>query len=196
MNRIRNGQLVLPNGKHYEFEDICVEKDSRLEELVRGGVMPDMAGLAGWEFKGRNISTFSKLLNIRRFIKGFCGVTPEVEAPEELDGYNLWARQEHGLKRPWQPIMKDGKPWRHGFYKVRPVDPGSIDNKHPNALLIDYSLAENPFYHPGTVLKDYFVQVYEDNPDLLLGKVYAAIGSQRIFGGYFVMQRWNRSESD
>ena len=194
MENQQQKQLTLPGGMPYGFEDICRERDSKLEELVLRGVMPDIAQIAGWEFKGRNTSMTSKLLNIRRFIKGFCAISQETQPPEMIDGYNLWVWQERGLKSPWRPMTKSGKPWRHGFFKVHPVEPDQIDNKYPNALLIDYSLAKNPFYHPGAVLRDYFVQVYKNNPDLYIGKAYAALGSLRILGGYFVIERANRSE--
>jgi hypothetical protein len=194
MNAANREQLTMAGGVRYSFADIATEKDAKLEELVRRGIMPDMASIAGWEFKGRNISAFSALINIRRFIKGFRAIPPGSDPPRMLDGYNLWVRQDRGLEKSWRQINKMGKTWRHGFFKVHPVDPDSPDNKHPNALLIDYSLAKNPFYRPDNALRDYFVQVYPDNPDLYIGKVTAALGDQRIFAGYFVLERLQQPE--
>ncbi len=194
MDTNSHGQLTLPGGMRYGFADIAAEDGAKLEELMRRGVMPDMASMAGWEFKGRNISALASAINLRRFIKGFCAIPPGSGPPEIIDGYNLWAWQRRGMEKPWRQIKKLGKTWRHGFYKVHPVKPDSIDNKHTNALLIDYSLAKNPFYHPSSNLRDYFVQVYPDNPDLYVGKVYAALGGLRIFSGYFVIERLQRPE--
>lgn len=182
-------QLTLPGGGRYGMADIAAADDATLAELMRRGATPDMLSIAGWEFRGRNISAFSAALNLRRFIKGFCAVPPGAGPPETLDGYNLWAWQDRGMEKPWRSIDRMGRPWRHGFYKVHPVRPDATDNKHPNALLIDYSLAKNPFYHPAGALRDYFARVYPDNPDLYIGTVYAVVGAMRIFSGYFVMER-------
>jgi hypothetical protein len=189
MDRKQNEQLTLPGGGRYSFSDIAAEKESKLEDMVRRGVMPELTSIAGWEFRGRNISVISNLLGIRKFIKGFCHIPAETENPGEIDGYNLWVLGAGTKADSWPPLMWNGKPWRHGFFKVYPVKPDQRDNKYPNALLIDYSRGDNPVIHPSKNMRDYLVQVYEDNPDLLMGKVYVPLGAQRIFSGYFVMER-------
>lgn len=189
-----NEQLTHPGGLPYTMSDIAALDDPALEQLMLRGATPSIPSIAGWEFKGRNISAFSAAINLRRFIKGFRPVPPGEENPQIIDGYNLWAWQHRGMEQPWREIKKFGKTWRHGFYKVRPVEPDSIDNKYPNALLIDYSLAKNPIYHPSRNLRDYFTQVYPGNPDLYVGAVFAALGDLRLFTGYFVMERLQQPE--
>jgi hypothetical protein len=54
-------------------------------------------------------------------------------------------------------------------------------------LLLDYGLGGNGLFGPP--LRDYIVQVYPDDPDLLLGKAYLAFGSLRIPVSFFVLQR-------
>jgi hypothetical protein len=40
-------------------------------ELMLRGTSPDPASLAGWEYRGTNMPATSRVLGIRRFIKGF-----------------------------------------------------------------------------------------------------------------------------
>jgi hypothetical protein len=59
-------------------------------------------------------------------------------------------------------------------------------------LLLDYGLGGNgPF---GPPLRDYIVQVYPDNADLLLGKAYLALGPLRIPAGFFILERLKKHE--
>ena len=66
-----------------------------------------------------------------------------------------------------------------------PVE-GARDSYYPNSLLLDYSKGGNGLFGPP--LRDYIVQVYPDDPDLLLGKAYIALGL-RIPTNYFVLKR-------
>ena len=64
---------------------------------------------------------------------------------------------------------------------------GARDARYPNALLLDYSLGGNGLFGPP--LRDYVVQVYPDDPDLLLGKAYLALAGLRIPLSFFVLKR-------
>ena len=72
-----------------------------------------------------------------------------------------------------------------------PVE-GARDARYPNALLLDYSLGANGLFGPP--LRDYIVQVYPDNPDLLLGKAYLALFGLRIPTNYFVLERLHQHD--
>ena len=44
---------------------------AELEQVFVRGVTPDVAGLAGWEFRGLNTPSYMRFLGIRKFVKGF-----------------------------------------------------------------------------------------------------------------------------
>jgi len=177
-------QLTMPDGTRYTFEDIVAAGRATHVELFMRGTAPNLRDLEGFQYDGRNLSLVSFFLRVRRFIKGFV-TNPAGADPGSIDGYNLWARQDDGLVAPWQPSSPD----RHGFYKVYKVRPGELDDKYPHALMFNYALGGNPWHQPSQFLRDYVVQVYPDDPALLIGNADAALGSRRIFAGYFVMRR-------
>ena len=83
-------------------------------------------------------------------------------------------------------------PKRFGFYRVHRVVEGSRDSHYPNALLLDYGLGGNGLFGPP--LRDYLVQVYPDDPDLLLGKAYLNILGLRIPANFFVLKRLHQHD--
>ena len=156
------------------------------------GERPDWEVLAGWEYRGWNVPPVTKLLGIRKFIKGFYK-TPDGAAL----GYNTPVRQNRP-DEPW--IASTGKrrtervsdatvPKRYAFYSVGPVDPEVRDNAYPNALLLDYGRGGNARYDVARLLRDYLVRVEPGSDDLLLGKAYLALGPVRLAVGYFVLER-------
>ncbi len=191
----REPQLLRPDGGRYEFATVWDAPRTVAEQLFLRGTTPRPPDVAGWEYKGRNLGPIANVLRIRRFTKGFVPISTD-ETDEVIDGYNVWVKQRGGPGDAWLPFMKAGRPSRHGFYKIVRVGPGTIDSRYPHALLIDYGLGDNPWYHPGRTLRDYVVQVYEDDPRLLIGKAYVALGSSRIFGNHFVMERAARAEDE
>ena len=107
-------------------------------------------------------------------------------------GYNSPVVQ-NALDGRWQTRPADAEPKRFGFYTVAPVDPTSRDNHYLHALLLDYGKGGNGALSITRGLRDYLVQVDAGDPDLLLGKAYAAIGPARIAVGYFILERWRRT---
>lgn len=192
MRHQKSDQIIRPDGMRYDFVGICRAPRMILAQLFERGSTPKMSDISGWEYKGRNLSYISSILRIRRFTKGFLTGGAETKSRGMIDGYNVLVRQRGGPHENWVSVMKDGKPLRHGYYRVYPVRPDGRENKFPRALVLDYSLGVNPWYHPGRVLRDYLMQVYSDDPGLLIGRAYVALGSLRIFGGYFVLERAGR----
>lgn len=185
--------ILRPDGRRYTYVDLALATDDVLERIMRAGRSPDVRNLAGWEFKGFNVLDVTALLGFRKFKKGFYAPTPPQSASVKIRGYNVKVVQ-NGIEDPWEPVLRSQRPVRHGYYDVYPVDPGERDNLYPNALLINYNCGRNPFYDPTNLLRDYLVQVYADNPDLLLGKAYLAIGPWRVPVSYFVLERYNQPE--
>lgn len=163
-----------------------------LELAVLRGATPDLDALVGWEFRGINATPqgappIARLAGIQKFVKGMFR-----DAGGQVMGYNCPVVQ-NVLDGRWQPRPSDADPKRFGFYTVAPVDPTGRDNHYLHALLLDYGDGKNPAWDVSRGLRDYLVQVDADNPDLLIGKAYAAIGPARITVGYFLLERWRRA---
>jgi len=171
------------------------EADDRTrQDLMRHGVAPSLESLAGWEFAGLNTNPGTALIGIQKFKKGFYEGPARAEGPKPfLQGYNVKVRQD-AVDRPHVAKPNEQNPTRHAFFRAYPVDEGAKDNLYPGALLLDYGLGGNFALDPGALLRDYLVQVYEDDPDLLLGHAFVALGGLRISASYFVLRRMNRHD--
>jgi len=120
----------------------------------------------------------SRLLGIRRFIKGF-----EHAENRTVIGYNRRVRGGN-LSTPWTASTWHGKQ-RFGYFTVTRVEPEAPDNRYLNALLLDYGSELNPPRDPTAVLRDYLVRTQSG---LLLGHAFVALGHRRIPIGYFVLE--------
>jgi len=188
--------IVKSNAPHAERDvrKILALKSSELEKLMREGAAPQLDDLAGWEFAGTNLGALTDLLRIRKFKKGFYrgpSRSKRETKGEHIQGYNVIVRQ-NGIGNPHHAHPNEDEPKRHGFYRVHRVVPGARDSKYENALILDYGLGKNGM-NPAGFLRDYLVQPYPDDPDLLLGKAYAAVAGLRIPVGFFVLVRHNRA---
>jgi len=165
---------------------------SELERIFQRGSMPDLEGLVGWEFRGinrlpLNFIPFGQLVGIKKFLKGFYR-----GEDGRVMGYNSPVDSKNALDGKWNIAPK-----RFGFYEVHEVDPTARDNEYLHALLLDYGKGGNKPYDVTGGLRDYLVQVYPDNPDLLLGKAYFALGPTRIGGlNFFILERHRRGLTD
>jgi hypothetical protein len=182
-----------PDGTRFSYLDLVKGvSDATRDAVMRAGVAPEFSSLAGWEFDGTNTGAITDLVGIRKFRKGFYEGAPRVpEGPQPfLQGYNVVVAQD-GIGKPHVAVPSEAAAKRHGFYRVHAVDPASADNVYPNALLLDYGLGRNGI-EPSGLLRDYLVQVYADDANLLLGRAYVALAGARIHGGYFVLARGRR----
>ena len=153
-----------------------------LTPIMRRGTTPDLDDLLGWEWRGTNLPATSRLLGIRRFIKGFHGRSGRPE------GYNVSVAGSD-LASPWtERAQRDGRrEWAP--FTVAPVDPTATDNRYLNALLLDYGAVATP--EPGVArrLRDYLVQVTPGSNELLLGHAFLAAGRARVPVGWFALER-------
>jgi hypothetical protein len=180
-----------PDGKRWDWASLLSEASSRdRARIMRDGTMPALESLAGWDFAGANTLRATRIVGIRKFIKGFYEGPPRTRAGPEpfIQGFNVVVQQNADAE-PHLAKPSIEKPKRHGFYRVHPVRPADTDSLYANALLLDYSLGGNPWYDPSRVLRDYLVQVYPDDPNLLLGHAFAAVLGVRIPLSYFVLSR-------
>lgn len=161
-----------------EYLDLVAQPLRELRRCMLRGEPPAANELVGREYRGTNMPATSRLLGIRRFIKGF-------EHPEDAPviGYNRRVRGGN-LSTPWTAST-----WRNaerfGYFTVTPVDPAARDNRYLNALLLDYGSGLNPPRDPTAVLRDYLVRTQSG---LLLGHAFLALGNLRIPVGYFALE--------
>jgi hypothetical protein len=148
-----------------------------LEAVHREGETPDVTALFGYEFRGFNHPPLMGLFGIRKFIKGF------FPARGRAYGFNTPA-QQNGLDGGWLAKPDDANPRRFGFYSV---EAGHTTGRHPNAILLDYSLGDSGV--PTKLLHDYVVRADPGSDELLLGKAYFAVRSARIPVGFFLLER-------
>lgn len=161
-----------------------------LETIFQRGRMPDLDALVGWEFRGinhlpLNALPIAQLAGIKKFVKGFFR-----DEDGRVMGYNSPVRN-NVLDGRWHVAAK-----RFGFYQVAPVDATAKDNKYLHAVLLDYGKGGNKVYDVTNVLRDYVVQVDKHNPDLYLGKAYAALGPLRIPTNFFILERFRIGLTD
>lgn len=166
-----------------------------LEKLLVRGETPDAEALAGWTYRGMNNLAVTKVLGIKKFIKGFFR-----DGDGRVFGYNTPVEQNRP-KEPWIPTRpgrvekllgkrREGEPKRFGFYAVEPVDATSKDNHYLHALLLDYGKGGNPALDPSAGLRDYLVRLEPGSDELLLGKAYFAAGPTRLdLRSFFVLER-------
>lgn len=164
---------------------------SELERAVVRGATPEVDALVGWEFRGINATPqgappIARLAGIQKFVKGMF----RAEDGQAM-GYNIPVVQ-NVLDGRWLTRPSEAEPKRFGFYAIEPVDPTSRDNAYLHALLLDYGKGGNRPWDVARGLRDYLVQVDPADPDLFLGKAYAAVGPARVAVGYFILERWRR----
>jgi hypothetical protein len=185
-----------PDGSRWDQLSLVREAtNAEREAIMRDGVAPAFDALAGWEFAGINTAWIASLGGVKKFIKGFYEGPPRTtEGPSPfIQGYNVPVRQ-NGVGNPHVAKPSPERPKRFGFYRVHHVVPGARHSRFENALLLDYGLGGNPALAPDRVLRDYLVQVYPDNPELLLGYADVAAFGIRFFMSYFVLQRMGRHD--
>lgn len=168
----------------HRFAELIRLSNRNLNQVLRAGVVPDLDGLVGWEFRGYNTPWFSRLLGFQKFIKGFR------RDERGIYGYNLFVEAARsGPDAPWNPKAGGGPDRRHGYYDITPLPADS----EIQGVLLDYGSGRNAWYNPEALIRDQLVQVDAGNPDLLLGKAYLAFGPLRIFSNFFVLERLQRA---
>ena len=168
--------MVAPSA---EYLALIAQPLRELRRCMLSGEPPVAAELIGREYRGTNMpATTSRLLGIRRFIKGF-----EQGEDGTVTGYNRRVRGGD-LTAAWTASHWRGKP-RFGYFTLTPVEPLGRDNRYPNALLLDYGSGLNKPRDPTTILRDYLVRT---ESGLLLGHAFFAVGPLRIPVGFFALE--------
>lgn len=161
-----------------EYLDLVAQPQHELRRGMLRGEPPAANDLVGREYRGTNTPATSRLLGIRRFIKGF-----EHAEDDTVTGYNRRVRGGN-LSAPWTASSWHGKE-RFGYFTVTPVESVARDNRYLNALLLDYGSGLNTPRDPTALLRDYLVRTPSG---LLLGHAFLALGHRRIPVGHFVLE--------
>ena len=165
------------------FRELAQFSNTQLETILRASKGPVLESLVGFEWSGFNTSWRLKAMGLQKFIKGF------FQEGMRVEGYNIPV-QQNGLDAPWLDRPTPESPKRFAFYLVTQVDQESVDNLYPKAILLDYGASlRNATYGMERLIRDYLVQPDSDNPDLLLGKAYLAVGPLRLPSNFFVLER-------
>jgi hypothetical protein len=166
-------------------------KQARLKELMEKGQRPEIESLEGWVFRGLNIGIGAGLIGRRKFIKAF--YLKDYGYGKMLTGNNFIVEQnnpadEYILK------MRNDMPIPEGYYLVEHAKFNKRWQRYPQAALLHYGKADNAWSELPGYLRDYLVQPFPDNPDILLGRAYFSIGLLRLAVGFFVLERLRKME--
>jgi hypothetical protein len=168
------------------YRKLCLSSSAELEKVLASGAPPDLEQMSGYEYYGFNTLPLTTVLGIRKFKKGFY---KREKGPTALGGYNVKIR----------PTPLDGE-WIQGgpggayvgYFDCKLVSQGTSEATHPNALLLDYGRDPRNSLPDGSFLRDYVVCPDPSEPDVLLGKAYAALGPVRFAVSFFVLQKAHR----
>jgi hypothetical protein len=166
------------------YLELASRTKRELNATFEAGTAPDVAALAGFEFRGYNQPRAAALLGIRKFIKAFY-----LDQSGRPFGCNTPVVQ-NGLHSEWIARPHPDQPKRYAFFQIEKADQDSPDRMRRNAVLLDYARGRNPPYQIARILRDYLVRVEPGSDDLLLGKAFFVIGGRSLADSFFLVERY------
>ena len=178
----RPSVALTPEGERFTWLDILREtmSNGQREVLMRNGVAPHFEDLVGWEFGGGNTPPIFRLIGIRKFVKGFYeGPARAATGPRAVHPGLQRRRPQQRRRRAALDAAGDGQPQALRLLPRAPGGRGGARRPLPERApaRLRRSAGNGLF---GPPLRDYLVQVYPDDPDLLLGKAYLNVLGLRI----------------
>lgn len=165
------------------FERLALADEATLDALFAASPAPSFETLVGFEWRGYNTDPNLKYLGLKKFIKAF------FRAQHGDEGCNVKVFQ-NAFAEPWKPRTRRGRLDAFAFYLVRPQTDATRLERNPQALLIDYAASpRNPIYHVERTIRDYVVQPFAEDADVMLGRAYVGVGGYRFASSFFVIQR-------
>ncbi|HRE92247.1 MAG TPA: hypothetical protein PK095_24235 [Myxococcota bacterium] len=165
----------------HRFDPVAKLSPNELEGTLKEGRRASADQLAGHLWHGLSLVMPQPLFMLfGRFGKAF----HLDDQGGRLRGWNVRMRQSEG----WTPFTFRNKQVTYGFYDVE-LNPAShkLAATYPNAFLIDYGKAGNRAWDPLGRVRDWVVAV---NDDLLLGRMYLALGGRSVATpSYFALAR-------
>lgn len=160
---------------------------STLKVFMNLGKQPNRESLVG-EYLGLNTGPLPKWLGFQKFVKSLRISDAWLMKPMELIGNNFRVTQ-NGFAELYIKLMKDGKPVEQGYFVVESASNNPNWNHYPDAAFLDYGKGDNDWKEPARFLRDYLVQPFPDNKDILLGHAFIYILGLKISVGFFVLQK-------
>ena len=93
--RPETSTLLKADGARYSWLEIVRSAGNGVREtMMMNGTPPSFESLAGWEFAGANSLILTRLIGIRKFVKGFYEGPDRDQGPSpHVQGYNITVRQ-------------------------------------------------------------------------------------------------------
>lgn len=158
-----------------------------LRALLASGHAIDPRALEGWQYRGTSLGMPALVDQWawKTFVKAF----HRDPGASYVRGWNVRIRQT-GLLGPIEPLVRNGKPFTFGHFRVVApygyrMPPGS-----DGGLLLDYGLGGNPALDPTGRLRDPVVALEPGSADLLLGWSYLDLGVVNVpTPSFFTLER-------
>lgn len=174
----------------FTFNELTELNRTQLDELLHRGSTPKIEEVIGYEFRGYNLQAATKIIGTRKFKKGFYAAEA---AANHAWGFNMPIVQ-NGKNAPWQAVPNEVNPRRYFFFKVLPAGAPGYERRLAHTLIVDYSKWRGYFVlNPARYTVDYLVHPDPENRDLLVGRSDFVMGPIRFFMGYFILERYNKS---
>lgn len=168
--------------------DQLIDADKRtLRALLASGHPIDADALAGWQYRGTSLGMpgFVDRLAWKTFVKAF----HRDPGASQVRGWNVRIRQT-GLLGPIEPMLRNGKPFVFGFFRVELPGGYAVPDGADRGLILDYGQAGNPAFDPVNRVRDPLVALEPGNADVLLGWTYLDLGIVRVpTPSYFLLER-------
>lgn len=158
---------------------------TELKLFMSYGTQPDKESLAGFEYLGLNVGPLPKMFGFQKFIKFF---HMPVKWMQSVVGNNIRVSQ-NGFAAIYIKLMKNTKPVEQGYFVVGSARDNPKWNHYSNASFLDYGKGDNSWKEPARFLRDYLVQPFPGNTDILLGHAFIYIWPFKISVGFFVLEK-------
>jgi len=159
-----------------------------LRDLLASGHRIDADAIAGWQYRGTSLGMpgFVDQLAWKTFVKAFHRDPGAALAR----GWNVRIRQT-GLLGPIEPLLRKGKPFTFGHFRVEDPRGYSMPAGTDRGLLLDYGQGGNPPLAPTNRLRDPIVALEAGSADLLLGWSYLDFGIVNVpTPSFFTLERF------
>lgn len=156
-----------------------------LEHLLASGHAVAPERLAGFRYRGIGLA-MPRL--VARVAQKFVKVFHQEPGADTVRGWNVRIRQD-GLDAPWTPATIAGKRITYGHFEVVAAGTHPRCDHYRDAMVLDYGRLERRL-SPFATVRDYVAALAPDDPSLLIGRMYLALGPWRIATpSYFLLVR-------
>jgi hypothetical protein len=167
------------------LEEVWRMSRPQLRDLLANGHVIDQEALAGWAYRGvaLGLPKWIEALSWKTFTKVF------VADGSIVRGWNI-RMEQHGVRGPRKPKLKNGKDKSFGPFLVRKKASGKMAKEFPNAMLLDYGASEVSPEFSVRSLRDPLIALNRDDPTILLGCSWLQLaGASFATPSYFTLER-------